>query len=219
MRDIPDITHGDPTWQQYERLTVAQARTMSLRELQEHVYWVGRRRGSGRRTEEREPGFPWFPNRMAHAELLDAVGNWASVFDPDGSHPAPAPHIVNTRPSLIKIGTSLPLLHIRGKSEDDLIRGEMVAAAIIAAAGATPIEALRGWGRCEMWTNGMLDELGHAPLTGRDEHLAQAWSAAWGDAITAVYEPIIPIYRQSIFLEVLNDDDSEVDRFFGIFSE
>jgi hypothetical protein len=213
-----DITRGDPTWKQYEGLTVAEARVMPLRELQEHVHWVGARRGSGRRAEDREPGFPWFPNRMSHADLVDAVGNWAGVFDPAAGHPEPTPEIVATRPPLVKIGAPVPLFHARTISAETLIQAEMVAAAIIAEAGATPLEALRGWAKGEMLENFALPD--DETFTERDAELGSVWSEAWGAVIEAVFGPDPIAHRGGpLFLEVLSDDDGEIDRFLGIFAE
>jgi hypothetical protein len=65
--------HG--SWRQYDSLTVAQARGMSLRALQEHIYWVGDRRSREITWQNAEPGFPWWPHRLTKESLIDAVGD------------------------------------------------------------------------------------------------------------------------------------------------
>jgi hypothetical protein len=200
---------SDGSWRQYDRLTVTQARGMSLRALQEHIYWVGIRRSRELTWRNAEPGFPWWPHRMTRESLIDAVGDWASVFDLAGDHTAPPANIVLTRPSLLAIDKPSLVIHVRGASVEDLDRGAEAAAQIFIATKADPYAAASAYSRRDMESSGA------DSLTDREHDLASAWD----DAEVAAAEACCANWTNPPFgradLHILDNNDADIEFLLG----
>ncbi len=192
----------------YQRLTVAEARALPLRALQEHVFWVGWKRiwDGVRRVEE--PGFPWFPMHMERSALIDAIGDWASVFDPEGGHELPPVNIVKARPQLTTLGMVSLVIHVAGANAEDLDRGTAAATKVLTDAGTDPVTALRAWGSREMSFDGEPDTDGE--MTERAWELAEAWDEASQVALEACCGERTRSPSDYRRLEVLSDDDVEI---------
>jgi hypothetical protein len=205
MNHSPAVAGGDRIWQQHERLTVSRAREVSLRELQEHIYWVGVDRNHQVAWTNAEPNFPWWPHRMGRDALIDAVGTWANVFDPAGGHAPPLAHVAAARNTLLKLDAAEFFIHLRGATVEELERGERAAAAIFVEAKVNPYDAADAMTKRDAWDKGGDD------LTEAECRMTDVWERAQAAATAACCDGWSEQPREEADFHIVDNDDAMVE--------